>query len=142
MATMLGSTGMKQDPVAAAKEQEEEGPTEAVRDVDSEGSVSGRSGDEQELGLARTVTGPPYSIFTPRAKIFIVVAVSISSLISPFGGTTFLPALEPLARDLHVTPTLINLSLTTYMVRPSSIVVRIHRGGLTTCRSHKASHQR
>ncbi|GIZ38839.1 hypothetical protein CKM354_000224000 [Cercospora kikuchii] len=113
---MLGTTAMKQDPVAAAKEQEEEVRSEAVRDVDSEGSVSGRSRDEQELELARTATGPPYSIFTPRAKIFIVVAVSISSLISPFGGTTFLPALEPLARDLHVTPTLINLSLTTYMI--------------------------
>ena len=68
------------------------------------------------LELQRTVTGPPYSIFTPRAKIFIVVAVSISSLVSPFGATTFYPALDVIARDLGVTPTLINLSLTTYMV--------------------------
>ena len=79
------------------------------------------SEEEQErnddlLELQRTVTGPPYSIFTPRAKIFIVVAVSISSLVSPFGATTFYPALDVIARDLGVTPTLINLSLTTYMV--------------------------
>ena len=68
------------------------------------------------LELQRTVSGPPYSIFTPRAKIFIVVSVSISSLISPFGATTFYPALDVIAKDLGVTPTLINLSLTTYMV--------------------------
>lgn len=68
------------------------------------------------LELQRTVTGSLYSIFTPRAKIFIVVAVSISSLISPFGATTFYPALDVIAKDLGVTPTLINLSLTTYMV--------------------------
>ena len=72
------------------------------------------------LELQRTVTGPPYSIFTPRAKIFIVVAVSISSLVSPFGATTFYPALDVIARDLGVTPTLINLSLTTYMVCEST----------------------
>ncbi|EMC95464.1 hypothetical protein BAUCODRAFT_40468, partial [Baudoinia panamericana UAMH 10762] len=58
----------------------------------------------------------PYSIFSHKAKMFIVVAVSISSLISPFGATTFYPALNVLAEDLHVTPSLINLSLTTYMI--------------------------
>lgn len=68
--------------------------------------------------LSRTTTGPPYSIFSHKAKIFIVMSVSLSSLISPFGATTFYPALNVLAADLHVTPSLINLSLTTYMVCP------------------------
>ena len=70
--------------------------------------------------LARTISAPPYTIFTHRAKIFIIASVSISSLISPFGATTFYPALNQIAADLHVTPTLINLSLTTYMVRRPS----------------------
>lgn len=72
--------------------------------------------DEVDLELARSVSGPVYSIFSPRAKLIIVMAVSVSSLISPLGATTFYPALDILAKDLHVTPTLINLSLTTYMV--------------------------
>lgn len=75
-----------------------------------------RQDEGPRLELQRTISGPPYSIFTPRAKMFIVVAVSISSLISPFGATTFYPALDVIAKDLGVTPTLINLSLTTYMV--------------------------
>lgn len=62
------------------------------------------------------MSGPPYTIFTPKAKMFIVIAVSISSLISPFGATTFYPALDTIADDYGVSPTLINLSLTTYMV--------------------------
>ncbi|TKA27669.1 hypothetical protein B0A54_16753 [Friedmanniomyces endolithicus] len=66
--------------------------------------------------LARTLSAPPYTIFTPRTKMFIVASVSISSLISPFGATTFYPALNDLSRALHVTPTLINLGLTTYMI--------------------------
>ncbi|KAK4623903.1 Citrate exporter 1 [Fulvia fulva] len=72
--------------------------------------------DETRLQLQRTVSGPPYTIFTPRAKLFIIIAVSISSLISPFGATTFYPALDTIANDYGVTPTLINLSLTTYMI--------------------------
>lgn len=79
-------------------------------------AVPENNGDNQRLALSRTVSGPPYSIFTPRAKIFTVIAVSISSLISPFGATTFYPALDVIANDLGVTPTLINLSLTTYMI--------------------------
>ena len=67
--------------------------------------------------LALVPSGPPYTIFSSRMKTFILISVSISSLISPFGATTFYPALDVLAEDLHVTPTLINLSLTTYMVR-------------------------
>lgn len=72
--------------------------------------------DGERLELQRTVSGPPYTIFTAKAKMFIVVAVSISSLISPFGATTFYPALDTIAADYGVSPTLINLSLTTYMV--------------------------
>lgn len=77
--------------------------------------------DSHDVGhppqLTRTVSsGPPYSIFTSRAKLFIVMAVSVSGLISPFGAVTFYPVLNVLARDLHVTPSLINLSLTTYMI--------------------------
>ena len=66
--------------------------------------------------ISRQTTGPPYSIFSKRTKMFILVMVSFSSLISPFGATTFYPSLDILAKDLHVTPSLINLSLTTYMV--------------------------
>ncbi|TKA75443.1 hypothetical protein B0A55_04884 [Friedmanniomyces simplex] len=72
--------------------------------------------DDYRPQLARTPSAPPYTIFTHRTKMFIVASVSISSLISPFGATTFYPALNDLAQDLHVTPTLINLSLTTYMI--------------------------
>ncbi|KAK3710066.1 hypothetical protein LTR37_010497 [Vermiconidia calcicola] len=82
-------------------------------DQDVEKNLEQNGGD---MELSRTVSGPPYSIFSPRAKMFIIISVSISSLISPFGATTFYPALNVIARELDVTPTLINLSLTTYMI--------------------------
>jgi MFS family permease len=66
--------------------------------------------------LSRVSSGPPYSIFSPGTKTFIIFMVSVSSLISPFGATTFYPALDVLAEELDVTPSLINFSLTTYMI--------------------------
>ncbi|RDI81691.1 hypothetical protein Vi05172_g8319 [Venturia inaequalis] len=66
--------------------------------------------------LSRIVSGPPYSIFTTKAKIFIVIMVSISALVSPFAATLFYPALNVLADQLHVSESLITLSVTTYML--------------------------
>jgi hypothetical protein len=60
---------------------------------------------------------PPYSIFTQAEKIWIITLLSIGALISPFGATLYYPVLNELSKVLHVTPTMINISITTYMVR-------------------------
>ena len=60
---------------------------------------------------------PPYSVFGKGMKIWIIFLVSTSALISPFGATTFLPALNVISDVLDITPTQVNLSITTYMVR-------------------------
>jgi hypothetical protein len=90
-------------------------PYEGDTDIDIEHDAE-PTPKEPGIELSRTVSGPPYTIFSSRAKMFIVLSVSVSSLISPFGATTFYPALNVLAADLKVTPTLVNLALTTYMV--------------------------
>src|ERR1700761_2452936 len=97
--------------------------TSSIRESTEEHDVEQTAGKaEEEVGdleLSRTVSGPPYSIYSPSTKLFIVGFVSVSSLISPFGATTFYPALNVLAKQLNVTPTLVNLGLTTYMVSTS-----------------------
>ncbi|KAF9736295.1 hypothetical protein PMIN06_008270 [Paraphaeosphaeria minitans] len=70
----------------------------------------------EEVTLQRTVSGPPYSIFTPRMKLWIIFLVSVSALISPFGATLFYPVLNVLSDELHVTPTKTNIAITTYMI--------------------------
>lgn len=93
-----------------------ESPSPSEEPPDLEQDEPDVESKERRMELTRTQSGPPYTIFSARAKMFIVISVSVSSLISPFGATTFYPALNTLARELNVTPTLINLSLTTYMV--------------------------
>ena len=69
----------------------------------------------------RTVTtasaaGPVHSVFTTNQKRFIVFMASWAGFFSPVSGQIYFPALVPLAKDLHVSNSLINLTLTSYMI--------------------------
>ncbi|KEQ85577.1 MFS general substrate transporter [Aureobasidium pullulans EXF-150] len=61
-------------------------------------------------------TGRPWSIWTPKQRKMIILAASFASLLSPLSSQIYLPALDVIAKDLHVTDSLINLSITTYVV--------------------------
>lgn len=102
---------MSESRPASATEDKKE--PEVVRDASPETDVE-KYGPRETL--QRQVSGPPYSIFSPRMKTWIIFLVSISALISPFGATTVLPALNILTDVLDITPTKANISVTTYMV--------------------------
>jgi multidrug resistance protein len=59
---------------------------------------------------------PPYSIYTLWEKRFIVLAASLSAFFSPLTAQIYLPALPTLSKDFNVTPSQINLTVTTYMI--------------------------
>lgn len=59
---------------------------------------------------------PLYSVFTKHQKLFIVFIASWAAFFSPVSNTIYLPALNALALHLRVSDTLINLTLTSYMV--------------------------
>lgn len=60
---------------------------------------------------------PPYSVYTHREKATMIILVSFTAIISPLSGAIYLPVLPSLARDLDVSTSLINLTVTTYLVR-------------------------
>lgn len=68
-------------------------------------------------------TGRPYSIFKPWEKKAIVFTASLSAVFSPMSTTIYLPALNQLAADLHVSDSEINLTVTTFMV---SCIASLH----------------
>lgn len=63
----------------------------------------------------------PYTIFTSAEKRFIILMVSLGACFSPLSSNIYYPALNTLATDLKVSESLINLSLTTYMVMTPSL---------------------
>ena len=75
----------------------------------------------QNVQIAPTATnasgaGPVYSVFTKNQKRFIVLMAAWAGFFSPVSGNIYFPALNPLAKHLNVSNTLINLTLTSYMV--------------------------
>ncbi|PLB45831.1 putative MFS transporter [Aspergillus steynii IBT 23096] len=59
---------------------------------------------------------PPYCVLSERAKISTMLAASFAGMISPMSASIYYPALPTLANDMHVSNTLINLTVTTYMI--------------------------
>jgi len=70
--------------------------------------------DMEELATATTMS--PYSAFSGRQKKLIVMMATWAAFISPTSANIYFPALNPLQKDLGVSPTLINLTLTSYMI--------------------------
>jgi hypothetical protein len=58
----------------------------------------------------------PWSIYSTRGKRFIVFSASFASLLAPLSSQIYFPALEPIAKDLRVSNTLVNLSISTYII--------------------------
>ncbi|KAL2267847.1 hypothetical protein VTJ83DRAFT_5124 [Remersonia thermophila] len=70
-----------------------------------------------ELGNLQPVSsGPAYSVFSKRTKVWIIFMAACASFVSPMTANIYFPALNPIAQDLGVSVNLINLTLTTYMI--------------------------
>lgn len=59
---------------------------------------------------------PPYSIFSKRQKTFIVCLTAWAGFFSPLSANIYFPALTTLTREFNVSSTLMNLTLTSYMI--------------------------
>ncbi|CAK7264641.1 hypothetical protein SEPCBS119000_001101 [Sporothrix epigloea] len=66
--------------------------------------------------LSRVASGPPYTVFSKGMRRYIIAMVTCTSFISPMTANIYFPALTPIAQDLGVSISLINLTLTTYMI--------------------------
>lgn len=61
-----------------------------------------------------------YSVFTTSEKRLIILTAALASAFSPLSANIYYPALNSIAKDLRVSPSQINLTITTYMVRQCS----------------------
>jgi len=66
---------------------------------------------------------PPFSIFSLMQKRFIVLIVALTTLLPPLTASIFYPVITLLARELHVSITDINLTITIYLVRISQAIL-------------------
>lgn len=67
--------------------------------------------------LTQTQTNtPPYSTFSKRQKQLIVLFAAFGGFFSPLSASIYIPALTTLQKDYGVSSTLMNLTLTSYMI--------------------------
>lgn len=62
------------------------------------------------------VQPPMYSIYTRRQKHFIVFMSSLGGFFSPLSANTYLPGIPKLSASLQVSTTLINLTVTAFLI--------------------------
>ncbi|KAM4066175.1 major facilitator superfamily protein [Hirsutella rhossiliensis] len=73
-------------------------------------------GDDGEAATSPPKSAPPYSIFTTWQKRAMVLAAAVTAFFSPLTAQIYLPALTAIAKDLDVTSSQVNLTITTYMI--------------------------
>ena len=93
-----------------------------VTTSDSINVENGISDPSQEPALPEskapdiTVEEVPHCVLSEPVKISIIITASFAAIISPISGSIYFPALNSLADDLNVSESLINLTITTYLV--------------------------
>ena len=83
-------------------------PTQNPAQITEEGQTK-EAGDE-------TPPEPTYSIFTHGEKVWISSLASFGAMFSTLSSYIYFPALVPMAEDFKVSLTLINLTVTSYLV--------------------------
>ena len=103
------------------KAAEEQQGSEIVTDASGEEVDQNVIRDVEAVGqpLAKSKTSAsdkPFSSFTLWEKRIIVTVASLGGFLSPLTTNIYFPALNTIADDLGVTITMLNLTVTTYMI--------------------------
>lgn len=75
-----------------------------------------RAGAGIPLEAVQSFVPTRYSVYTLWEKRMIVLGVSAAAFFSPVTAQIYLPALNVIAADFHITATQVNLTMTTYMI--------------------------
>lgn len=93
------------------------GDARAAENPDSIKQDGAHSSEVQTTDAQRNATDDAvWSVWTPTQKKIIILAAGIASFFSPISAQIFFPALNTIAADLKVSNSLVNLTITTYMV--------------------------
>ena len=71
---------------------------------------------EELEGYSYSPTPEPHSVFTPVQRRMIVTIVAIAATFSAFSSNIYFPAIPSIADHLGVTPELVNLTVTSYLI--------------------------
>lgn len=86
-------------------------------DEERENEDNARAIQDQDVALTTVETNSsPHSVFSKRKKRFIVLLAAWGGFFSPLSANIYFPALTTLTQEFKVSSTLMNLTLTSYMI--------------------------
>ncbi|KAH8805217.1 MFS multidrug transporter-like protein [Xylogone sp. PMI_703] len=91
--------------------------SQATQETNSQGGQTNGKSEENigQANLDRSID-KPYSVFSHNEKKIIILCASLSQFFSPISGQIYFPSLDAIAADLHVSNSLVNLTITTYLI--------------------------
>ena len=72
--------------------------------------------EDPEKDVPRAKDDIPYCVLSERRKIAVILGASFMWMVSPMSAGIYYPSLPALAKEMHVSNSLINLTVTTYLV--------------------------
>lgn len=80
-------------------------------------------GNTQDTGNQQSQThhNPDYCILPECEKIALMLTASFAAIISPISSSIYLPAVNVLSRDLNVSISLVNVTISTYLVSAADL---------------------
>ncbi|KAF9885516.1 hypothetical protein FE257_012844 [Aspergillus nanangensis] len=72
--------------------------------------------DDDETATPPPEVGEPYTVFSQKEKMVALSIATTVNFLAPTSGSMYYPALVPLAHDLNVSQTKINLTIVTFMI--------------------------
>lgn len=90
------------------------GPSEDIKPEHDDGAIQHNGPETTAPDL--TMETISSSIFTAPQKSFIILLASIAGAFSTLCSYIYYPALVPIASELHVSITLVNLTITSYLL--------------------------
>ncbi|KAL2004420.1 hypothetical protein VTN02DRAFT_31 [Thermoascus thermophilus] len=91
-------------------------PKAFVGEPEKQQDPSGGDGAALEANVSRRSSIVEFSVFSKAQKRYVVFTASWAGFFSPLSSQIYFPALNTLAQDLNVSLSLINLTLTSYMI--------------------------
>ncbi|ORY09537.1 putative florfenicol exporter [Clohesyomyces aquaticus] len=91
------------------------GAAEEKKDPSSSSIAETAQPDLEALGVDQSISAP-YSVFSKRKKQLIICLAAWGGFFSPLSANIYFPALTTLSHQYGVSSTLMNLTLTSYMI--------------------------
>ncbi|KAK9462026.1 major facilitator superfamily domain-containing protein [Lipomyces oligophaga] len=109
-------TSVKQfDLAGTGAEQYEQSSRESYHASNDDDEIQNTI-DLQQLDKLTQTKSIPYNVLEGKEKAFVIMTGAFSAIISPMSSSIYFPALDTLAKDLNVSNSLINLTVTTFLI--------------------------